>query len=69
VRHPIYGGIILAVIGTTIIFLSPLGSVFIPIIIAFFFVKSRYEEGRLGVRYGEYEGYVEGTKRFVPFLW
>jgi len=68
-RHPIYGGIMLMVVGITLIVLTPLGLLFLPAIFTFFYSKSNYEERRLRERFPNYEDYAASAKRFIPFIW
>lgn len=69
VRHPIYGGIMLMVIGTTLFFPTLPGALFVPVVIAFFYMKSAYEERQLAARFPTYQDYAGSTKRFIPGLW
>lgn len=69
VRHPIYGGLILVVIGVTMIFLTALGLLILPAILVFFYLKSNHEEQRLLHKHPAYGSYTASTKRFIPFVW
>ncbi len=69
VRHPIYGGIILIIIGITMVFTALDAAILAAALIIFFYAKSRYEEHRLRGRIDDYEAYSARTKRFIPFLW
>ncbi len=69
VRHPIYGGIILMVIGATLFFPTLLGALFVPVVIAFFYMKSVHEERQLAERFPAYQDYTGSTRRFFPGLW
>jgi len=68
-RHPIYGGIILLVIGVTLIFTAIDAAVVCAALVIFFYAKSRYEESRLRARSDDYASYEARTKRFIPFVW
>lgn len=65
-RHPIYSGVILVVIALSV----RSGSVFAVAIgvatLAFFVVKSTWEERRLAERFPEYSDYAARTGRFFP---
>ena len=68
VRHPIYSGIILAMLGTTIgltvVWLLPL-ILFVP----YFIYCARREEEFMCQQFGEtYRAYMRRTKMLVPFL-
>jgi protein-S-isoprenylcysteine O-methyltransferase Ste14 len=69
VRHPIYGGIMLLIVGVTMIFTALDAAILAAVLIAFFYAKSRYEESRLRGRIGDYDQYSARTKRFIPFVW
>jgi len=69
VRHPMYGGIILAVTGASLLFLTPLTIPLVLVIIGFFYVKSSHEERRLIERYPDYAEHRRTTKRFFPYIW
>lgn len=69
VRHPIYGGIVLILVGITLIFTAIDAGIVAVALILFFYVKSRYEESRLRERYHDYDAYAATTKRFIPFVW
>ena len=69
VRHPLYGGLLLAMLGSAIgqsvLWVLPL-IVYGP----GFVLSARHEEDLLIARFSErYRGYMSRTKRFVPFLW
>ena len=66
VRHPIYSGVLLAVAGITLRSGGAVRLVLALVIVAFFHVKSRWEEARLRERYPDYAAYAERTPRFVP---
>lgn len=60
---------ILMVIGATLFFPTTLGALFVPVVIAFFYAKSAYEERQLAARFPTYQEYAGSTKRFIPGLW
>jgi protein-S-isoprenylcysteine O-methyltransferase Ste14 len=68
VRHPIYGGLLLAMLGSAIgqsaLWLLPL------IVYAPYFIRSaRHEEARLMERFPErYRAYMKRTKMLLPFV-
>lgn len=66
VRHPIYSGVLLVVVGLTL----PSGSVVTLVVgvitVAFFNFKAAWEERRLAERYPGYEAYRARTGRFIP---
>jgi len=69
VRHPLYGGLLLAMLGSAIgqsvLWVLPL-IVYGP----GFVLSARREEDLLIARFAErYRDYMRRTKRFVPFLW
>ena len=69
VRHPIYGGVILLMLGWSIAE-APLGLVPTATLAVFFDLKARREEAWLGERYPEYAGYLARTpRRFVPWFY
>lgn len=66
VRHPIYSGLLLVVIGLAIRSASWVTTLVSVVTIAFFDVKARWEERRLVERHPEYAAYRERVPRFVP---
>ncbi|KAA0234639.1 MAG: hypothetical protein JJLCMIEE_02199 [Acidimicrobiales bacterium] len=68
VRHPVYGGVILAYLGfvlcTGVWWRLTLWSV----LVAFYELKTRYEEARLEEIHPEYRAYIERTGRLLPAL-
>jgi protein-S-isoprenylcysteine O-methyltransferase Ste14 len=69
VRHPIYGGVLVLLLGWALVS-SPLA--LIPFLLAagFFDAKRRREEMWLVAKYPDYAAYSERVpRRFVPFLW
>jgi len=69
VRHPIYGGVTLFILGTSMILDSVTGALLSFGLFPFFYFKSEYEERVLRIRYADYRAYRElVTRRFVPFV-
>lgn len=69
VRHPIYGGVTLFILGTALILDSLLGAMLSIGLGGFFYAKSVYEERRLLLRYPAYHAYRERVpRRLIPFL-
>lgn len=68
VRHPIYTGVILAVVATAIRSGNVITAVVAVVLVVFFRVKSTWEEAKLRQAYPEYEAYAAATGRFFPRL-
>ena len=69
VRHPIYGGVTLFILGTSMILDSITGAVLSLALFPFFYFKSEYEERVLRMRYSGYRAYREVvTRRFIPYV-
>jgi protein-S-isoprenylcysteine O-methyltransferase Ste14 len=68
VRHPIYSGVLLVVIGMTLRSGSVVTLAVAVIAVVFFDRKARWEEARLVERYPDYAPYADRTPRFVPRL-
>ncbi len=69
VRHPIYTGVLLIVVGITLRSGSALVLALGLATIGFFHAKARFEEGLLAERFPEYRTYASRTPRFVPAPW
>jgi len=69
VRHPIYTGVLLIVVGITVRSGSGLVLALAAVTVAFFHGKARFEEGLLAERYPEYPCYAARTPRFLPAPW
>ena len=69
VRHPIYGGIILAATGWALLTASPLALAGAAVLLAFFRLKSSREEAWLRAHYPGYEAYAARTKRLIPWVY
>lgn len=68
VRHPIYSGLLLMILGTAIL----IGQVGAFVVLAFcacgLWVKLRREEALLAKHFPQYSAYVRRTKALVPFV-
>lgn len=69
VRHPIYGGLVVAAAGWALLRASPIGLLLAIGLLAFFELKSRREEAWLGERFPGYGEYRRRTRRFFPGLY
>ena len=68
VRHPIYGGVILIALGSSLVW-SPLALLPTALLVVLFELKSRREESLLLERFPGYETYRRRVRwRFVPGL-
>ncbi len=68
VRHPIYGGLVIAAVGFGLLTASPLALGLATALLGFFLLKSRREEVWLMARYPEYEAYRAQTRRLIPWI-
>jgi Putative protein-S-isoprenylcysteine methyltransferase len=68
VRHPIYGGLVLAAVGWGLLTASPVALVAGAILLGFFELKSRREEAWLEGRFAGYAAYRERTRRLIPWI-
>ena len=68
VRHPIYGGLILAAFGWALLKASLIAIALAALLVAFFLLKSSREERWLEQRYPEYQAYRARTRRFIPWI-
>ena len=69
VRHPIYGGVILASLGWSMAWLSLPGILFSVPVALFFDRKSAFEERMLGARFPEYAGYARRVRKLLPWIY
>ena len=67
VRHPIYGGLILAAFGWAIGQASVIAVALAVVLAAFLRVKSSREEAWLEQRFPDYAGYRARTRRLIPW--
>lgn len=66
VRHPIYSGVLLIVVGVTLRSGSVVTLAVAVATVVFFDRKARWEEARLAERFPDYAEYAARTPRFVP---
>jgi protein-S-isoprenylcysteine O-methyltransferase Ste14 len=69
VRHPIYGGLMLLIVGATLFAFQLAPFVVVVLIALFFLAKSEYEEQLLTYRYPDYPSFAASRKRFIPRIW
>ena len=69
VRHPMYGGIVLASFGWALATASAVSLVLAVAILVFFDLKSRREEAWLRERFADYAAYGERTRRLIPWVY
>ena len=69
VRHPIYGGLILGVLGWSLYLRSWLVLGYALALFVLFDFKSRREESWLIERYPEYAAYCRRTDKLIPWLY
>jgi protein-S-isoprenylcysteine O-methyltransferase Ste14 len=69
IRHPIYGGLILAAIGWSTLTGSPPAFVAAIALGLFMDAKARREEAWLSDRYPDYAAYRARTRRFLPGIY
>jgi protein-S-isoprenylcysteine O-methyltransferase Ste14 len=68
VRHPIYGGLIVAALGWGLLAASPAALFWSLVLWGFFELKSRREEVWLEARFDGYAAYRARTRRLIPWL-
>jgi len=68
VRHPIYTGVLLVVVGLTVGTRSIAGLALGLLTVGFFVLKARWEEARLAEAFPAYRDYAAVTPAFVPFV-
>jgi protein-S-isoprenylcysteine O-methyltransferase Ste14 len=66
VRHPIYSGMLLALIGTSLAIGSARGFIATALILAGFMVKLSAEEARMRETFADYAEYCRHTARLIP---
>jgi protein-S-isoprenylcysteine O-methyltransferase Ste14 len=70
VRHPMYGGAILFMLGTPLLLGSSYGLLFVPVLVFVLAIRTVFEERALAEHFPEYIAYAEKVRcRFVPFIW
>jgi protein-S-isoprenylcysteine O-methyltransferase Ste14 len=69
VRHPIYTGLLLMLVGTVIVFGHVAGIIALPFVFWGLWIKLRYEERLMLQKFtAEYEAYSRRVKRLIPFV-
>lgn len=66
VRHPIYTGIDLALLGSALLLGSPRGFLGAALIMLSFVIKLRAEEARMRETFADYDAYSRRTARLIP---
>ena len=70
VRHPIYGGLVIAALGYGLLMHAPITAVVGSLaLLVFFRLKSAREEAWLEARYPGYGAYRARTRRMLPFIY
>lgn len=70
VRHPVYLGAILVLMGLPLFLSSVFGTAVMLLVIPLFLNRIRIEERLLIEEFGvEYEAYMEGTEKLVPLIY
>jgi protein-S-isoprenylcysteine O-methyltransferase Ste14 len=68
VRHPIYSGLLIAILGTALVN-NLLGLIVVAVLIAYFYYCGIIEERNLTATFPTaYPGYKSRTKMLIPFL-
>jgi protein-S-isoprenylcysteine O-methyltransferase Ste14 len=68
VRHPIYGGLVLAAFGWGLLTASTIALGAAVVLLGFFELKSRREEAWLEGRFSGYTAYRARTRRLIPWI-
>ena len=69
VRHPIYGGLVIAAFGWGLLAASLAALVAAAVLLVFFDLKSRREEAWLQERFPGYPAYRARSRRLIPWLY
>ena len=69
VRHPMYGGGVIAALGWGLAMASPMALASAFVLGVFFDLKSRREEAWLGEQFVGYAAYRRRTRRLIPWLY
>ena len=70
VRHPLYTGTIMLLLGMPLIFSSWYGFAVMLLVVPLFVKRIRREEGLLIEEFGaEYEAYIERSHKLIPFVY
>jgi protein-S-isoprenylcysteine O-methyltransferase Ste14 len=68
-RHPVYGGLIVASVGWSLCWLSVPGLVVSAVALLFFDRKSAFEESFLRSRFPEYADYARRVRKLLPWIY
>lgn len=68
-RHPIYTGVLVAVVGIALRSGSWLHVAIAAATFVYFDRKAAWEEGQLRGHYPDYDAYAATTAKFIPFVW
>ena len=68
-RHPMYGSVLLAMLGVAISMDTWFGYAAWCILFINLYIKLRFEEKLLLEKFSEYKEYMKRTKKILPFLW
>ena len=69
VRHPIYTGLLIMIVGTVIVLGHVAGIIALPLVFVSLWIKLRYEEELMLQKFpDEYAAYQRRVKRLIPFL-
>jgi protein-S-isoprenylcysteine O-methyltransferase Ste14 len=69
VRHPVYGGLVIAALGWTAARASPAALAAAVLLLVFFDLKRRREEAWLERRFAAYDAYRRTTRALIPWLY
>lgn len=69
VRHPIYSGLTLLVLGWGLAWGSVVTLAAVPVLLVFFDLKARREERWLAARFDGYAGYQRRVRKLIPFVY
>ncbi|MFN0317503.1 MAG: methyltransferase family protein [Burkholderiales bacterium] len=69
VRHPVYGGLVIASLGWSLSWLSLSGVAFSLLVFLFFDRKSALEEQHLRGRFSEYAAYAQRVRKLLPWIY
>jgi protein-S-isoprenylcysteine O-methyltransferase Ste14 len=69
VRHPVYGGLVLAAVGWALIRASIPALLGAALLLLFFDLKRRREEAWLAERFAGYAAYRARTRRLIPWIY
>jgi protein-S-isoprenylcysteine O-methyltransferase Ste14 len=69
IRHPMYMGALIGLIGLSLAFNAYYTSLLNIIMICFFVIKINFEERHLVEKFPEYRAYQKKTKKLVPYIY